>query len=83
MQKTKIINHMFLRASVKNARPDVKNGFNSLLLIHLQFKNLSPTFVYTMQNSDLLPSQGDIKLQHSQSGLKVIAKSTYYYKKQG
>lgn len=34
-----------------------------------------------MHNSGLLPSQGYIKLQHIQSELKVIAKSTYYYKK--
>lgn len=35
IRKPKIINHTFLRASVKSARSDVKNRLNSLLLIHL------------------------------------------------
>ena len=83
-QKTKITNHLFLRASVKSARSDMKKlGFNFLLLTCLPFFSSQSQFFSTMCNSGLLLLQDYIKLQHSQSGLKAITKSTYYYKQQG
>ena len=45
-QKTKITNHLFLRASVKSARSDMKKlGFNFLLLTCLHFFHPSPSFL--------------------------------------